>query len=96
MASIRRLKKDIDYLAFSVIGDCFNYSIVSGKNDPKVGEIVKEMIATRNELRNRVSQGTSSKEKKAVREYYTSIFRDLLTKTDKAFTELSELVKSAE
>lgn len=96
MASIKRLKKDIDYLAFSVIGDCFNYSIVSGKNDPKVGEIVKNMIAMRNDLRDRVSKGIQSKDKKAVREYYTSVFRDLLTGTDKAFTDLSELVKSAE
>ena len=41
MASIRRLKKDVDYLTFSVIGDCFNYSIISGKNNPHVSEIVK-------------------------------------------------------
>lgn len=41
MASIRRLKKDIDYLTFSVVGDCFNYAIVTGKNNPQVSEIVK-------------------------------------------------------
>lgn len=96
MASIRRLKKDIDYLTFSVIGDCFNYCIITGKDNPKVSEIVKNIIASRNDLRNRISSAGKFKDKKEVKKYFNGIFRDLLSGVDRAFTELSEVVKKEE
>ena len=94
MASIKRLKKDIDYLTFSVVADCFNYSIVTGKTSDKVSGIVQNIINSRNELRQRVNQGkgTPKGEKKI---YYKSIFKDLLVSVDSAFNQLSETVKEA-
>lgn len=95
MASIKRLKKDIDYLTYSVIADCFNYSFISGKNDDQVSEIVKNIIETRNDLRNRINSAAKFENKKEVKNYYTSIFRELLTKVDEAFNQLSGVVKQA-
>lgn len=95
MASIKRLKKDIDYLTFSVIADCFNYSIVSGKNNSQVSEIVKDIIATRNDLLDRVRGAKKLKDKKEIKNYFKAIFKDLLTSADNAFTKLSEVVKAA-
>ena len=94
MASIRRLKKDVDYLTFSVIADCFNYSVVSGKSNAQVAEIVKQSVTTRNELRSRIS-GAKKVEKKDKKAYFKAIFKDLLVNTDAAFTKLSETVKQA-
>lgn len=94
MASIRRLKKDIDYLTFSVIGDCFNYGVITGKNNAQVSEIVKDIIETRNELHDRVNAGRRIEDKKDVKKHYNAIFKDLLIKVDGAFTKLSETVKS--
>ncbi len=94
MASIRRLKKDVDYLTFSVIGDCFNYGIVTGKSDPQVSEIVKNIIEVRNTLRNRINSAKKV-EKKERKNYYNAIFKDLLVNVDGAFTKLSERVKQA-
>lgn len=92
MASIKRLKKDIDYLTFSVVADCFNYSIVTGKTSDKVSEIVQDIINSRNDLRQRVSGGR--KIAKAERKvYYKSIFKDLLVNVDGAFNKLSSTVK---
>ena len=48
MASIRRLKKDVDYLTFAVIADCMNYNSRVGKSKPEVVNIVKKMIEYRN------------------------------------------------
>lgn len=96
MASIKRLKKDVDYLTFSVIGDCFNYSIIRGKSNPQVSEIVKNIIATRNDLRGRINAGKKNQEKKEIKNYYNAIFNDLLKSVDQAFAELSETVKKAE
>lgn len=44
MASIRRLKKDVDYLTFAVIADCMNYNSSVGKSEPEVVNIVKRWL----------------------------------------------------
>ncbi len=94
MASIRRLKKDIDYLTFSVIADCFNYSIVSGKNNDGVSGIIKDIIATRNGLLDRVRGVQKLEDKKEVRNYFKAVSNDLMSSVDAAFTKLSEIVKA--
>ena len=55
MASIRRLKKDVDYLTFAVIADCMNYNSSVGKSEPEVVNIVKKMVEYRNETRSKIS-----------------------------------------
>jgi len=57
---------------------------------------VKNIIATRNDLRDRINAGRKKQEKKEVKKYYDAIFNDLLKSVDQAFTELSEAVKKAE
>ncbi len=94
MASIRRLKKDIDYLTFSVIADCFNYSIVSGKNDEEVSGIVKDIIATRNGLLDRVRAAKKLEDKKEIKNYFKAVSNDLMRSVDASFTKLSEIVKA--
>ncbi len=94
MASIRRLKKDIDYLTFSVIGDCFNYNCSIEKENPQVSEIVREILSVRNDLRDKVNAGGKFKDKKETKAYYDGIFRDILIEADKSFEKLSEIVRS--
>lgn len=94
MASIKSLKKDIDYLTFSVVADCFNYSFIAGKNDEQLGEIIQNIIDSRNDLRKRVVGGRKlAKKEKAA--YYKSIFKDLFITVDSSFTKLSQMVKKA-
>lgn len=94
MASVKRLKKDIDYLTFSVIADCFNYSIVSGKNNEGVSGIVNDIIATRNSLLDRVRGAKKLKDKKEIKNYFKAISNDLMSSVDASFTKLSEIVKA--
>ncbi len=91
MASIRRLKKDIDCLVFAVIDDSLNCLAV-GKKEDAISEIVQNIIDARNVLRQRVNAGkqVAKAERKA---YYKTIGKDLIATVDGAFTQLSELVK---
>ena len=70
MASIRRLKKDVDYLTFAVIADCMNYNSSVGKSEPEVVNIVKKMVEYRNETRSKISARKSFNDKKEARSYY--------------------------
>lgn len=91
MASIRRLKKDIDYLAFAVVEDSLN-CLSYGKSTDDISEIVQNIIDTRNMMRLKVNAGkqVAKAEKKA---YYRNICKELMVSVDGAFTKLSELVK---
>lgn len=93
MASIRRLKKDVDYLTFAVIADCMNYNASREKNDPEVVNIVKTMVEYRNLTRSKVASRKSFNNKKEVKAYYKGISIDLLKTVDGEFTRLSDLVK---
>lgn len=91
MASIKKLKKDIDYLTFAVIGDSLN-CLAYGKDTDGISAVVEDIINTRNNLRLRVNAGkTVAKEEKKA--YYRELYKDLMVSIDGAFSKLSELVK---
>ena len=92
MASIRDLKKTVDYLAGAVVTDCINYAIYARKHDEEVSRLVEEIVSFRNDARARVADGKSV-EKKERRAFYRAIASDMLAKTDECFAKLSELVK---
>ena len=56
MASIRRLKKDIDYLTFAVVNDSLN-CLAYGKSADELGDVVQQIIDARNDMRRRVNAG---------------------------------------
>lgn len=91
MASIRRLKKDIDCLTFAVVDDCLN-CLTYGKNVDDLSEIVQNVIDNRNEMRQRVNagKGLNKSERKA---HYRAICKDMMISMDGAFTKLSDLIK---
>ena len=56
MASIRELKKDIDFLVFEVISDCFAYSSVHPDNkSDELSAIITDAVNFRNDLIARVN-----------------------------------------
>lgn len=91
MASIRRLKKDIDCLTFAVVDDCLNV-LSFGKTTDDISGIVQHIIDSRNDLRARVNAGKGI-EKAERKAYYKNICHELLVSVDGSFHELSELVK---
>lgn len=91
MSSIRRLKKDIDYLTFAVIDDCIN-CLAYGKSTDEISEIVQSVIDSRNEMRQRIN-AAKKEEKNARPVAYNAVCKDLMVAVDGAFSKLSELVK---
>jgi hypothetical protein len=92
MASIRELKKDIDYLIFEVISDCFVYSNLhsDNKTDELTG-LISDAVEFRNDLIARVNNPDGKDNPKIVKAYYKSVEKDLITGVDKLFDRLSTL-----
>ena len=92
MASVRELKKDIDFLVFEVISDCFTYSNIHSDNkSDELSTLISDAVEFRNDLIARVNNPDGKDNPKIVKAYYKSVEKDLLTGVDKLFERLSAL-----
>jgi len=94
MASIRELKKDIDYLIFEVISDCFVYAGLHPENKTdEVSGIITSAVNLRTDLISRVNNPEGKSEPKVIKAHYKAIKNDLVSGVDKLFDELSSVSK---
>ena len=92
MASIRELKKDIDYLIFEVISDCFVFSNVHPENKTdELSILISDAVEFRNDLIARVNNPDGKDNPKILRAYYKSVVKDLISGVDDLFERLSIL-----
>ena len=88
MASIRSIKKDIDYLVSEVISDCYLTIYFHPEKKQEVVSVMEEAV----ELRNSLFAQVKPKEKhnpSLVKKHYAQMRRDLMTKVDGLFVKLS-------
>lgn len=94
MASIRNIKKDIDYLVSEVISDCYTYLYLHGdKNREKVTGIIEEVVNKRNDFIQKASNPGKELDRKQTRKHFKTLYSDLFSMVDNSFTQLSELTK---
>ena len=93
MASRRRLKKDIDYLSYEVMSDCYNYNYLHPGKAEQVMEIVRDTIISRNQLIARVNHPDGKDNAKLVKAHYKTVYADLFKNVDESFKKLSALIK---
>lgn len=92
MPSIRKLKKDIDYLIFEVISDCFVFGTLHpDEKDEAVSGIISDAVELRNDLIKRVNNPVRSDDGKLLKNHYKLVERDLFVGADKLCTRLSAL-----
>ena len=92
MASVRELKKDIDYLVFEVISDCFVYSNIHPDNkSDELSKLISDAVEFRNDLIARVNNPDGKDNPKIVKAYYKTVEKDLITGVDRLFERLSAL-----
>jgi hypothetical protein len=92
MASVRELKKDIDYLVFEVISDSFTYSNIHPDNkSDELSTLISDAVEFRNDLIARVNNPDGKDNPKIVKTYYKTVEKDLLAGVDKLFERLSAL-----
>jgi hypothetical protein len=94
MASLRNLKKDIDFLIFEVLSDCFIFSSIHPDNKTdELSTIIADAVTFRNDLIARVNNPDGKDNPKILKSYYKSVEKDLITGVDKLFDRLSSLTK---
>jgi hypothetical protein len=94
MASVRELKKDIDYLVYEVISDCFVFSgLHPDIKADEISALISDAVDLRNDLIARVNNPDGKDNPKIVKAYYKSVEKDLMTGVDNLFSRLSGMTK---
>lgn len=90
MASLRVIKKDIDYLVSEVVSDCWTFLYINpGKKAEDAVAIINDAVEFRNGLYNRVNKPNDEN----LKAHFKAINKDLLTGVDTFFKRISELTK---
>ena len=88
MASLKIIKKDIDYLISEVVSDCWTFLYINpDKKAEDIVEIINDSVKLRNELFTRVN----NPDKSNIKAHYRAINQDLLTGVDTLFQRISQL-----
>jgi len=94
MASLRRLKKDIEYFSAQLIGDVLDYiQYYEGAKEDEALEIIKEAVTFHNEMIDRAVHPDGKDNPKIIKAYYRKLKRDFVEGLDKAYERLETLVK---
>lgn len=93
MSSIRKLKKDIDFLTNEIINDAFlASSIHGGKIENELNIIFEEVINFRNELFKKINAAPSGRKKEGTKKYFNTLKSEMDNRFKEFFDKLSDII----
>ncbi|MBN2668541.1 MAG: hypothetical protein JXR60_04860 [Bacteroidales bacterium] len=92
MATKRNVKKDIEYVTYTIVHDCMlHLEYGHDERHDEVLGLISRSLQKRNELFDKVNQQTKAP-RSATRAYYREIYKELTENADQAFEKLSKLI----
>ncbi len=93
MASIQRLKKEIDYIVSDLVVDCFTFMTMQQEpNKPEVLQIVQDTLNLRNELRHQANHPENKEASQSTKNYYDNIAKVLVDSIEGNYQKLGKLI----
>lgn len=90
MASLRIIKKDVDFLISEVVSDCWMFVYLNpGKKYDEAIEVISEAV----EMRNGLYEKINHPDKENLKKFYKSVNEDLLKGVDSLFLKISALAQ---
>lgn len=93
MASVRMIKKDIDYLVSEVLSDCYMTIYFHPEKKQDIVKVMEDATELRNALIAKVNSPVEKNNPSLVRKHYAQVRRDVLQGIDGLFVKLSGLCK---
>lgn len=96
MASIRKLKKDIQFLTAEGISDCIN--LVDDQDverNSKILDVIREIVDNHNNIIERVCHPDGKDNSKLLRKFFKQVKTDYIQGLDEAYKKLEAIVKTA-
>ena len=93
MATVRRLKKEIEFMSSQLISDCIDLlDTFEDKKETSVLSIIEESVLLNNTMLDRISHPGVKNNSKLVKEHYRNIKTDFIKGLDQAYGKLEGLV----
>ena len=90
MANRRTLKKDINYLTYELIAECFTYKYFHKEAKPEVvDQVASTILDIRNDLVSRINHVNGKEDHKLVKAHFSTIRKDF----EKSVEEMDKLEK---
>ena len=93
MASIRSIKREIDYLIEEVVSDCYLTIYFWPDKREAVLKLLEEAVGLRNSLIERVNNPVEKNNGSLVKKHYAQVQKDMLDGADAILVKLSALNK---
>lgn len=93
MASLRKLKKDIDYLMDEVVTDSYLSLYFHPENKDEIVKVIQDAVDLRNSLYDRANNPIEKKSTSLVHKHYAAVRRDMFEGIDGLFVRLSGIGK---
>ena len=92
MAKKRNVKKDIEFITYEILNDCFlSIDAHPERKKDEITKLISDTIAKRNELIKRVNDRKI--DKKETIKHFKAIYSDLMKSADEGFKTLSNIIK---
>ena len=94
MATVRRLKKEIEFMSSQLIGDSIDFlDTFEDKKDTTILSIIEEAVLLNNTMLDRVCHPQRKGDAKQVKQHYKLIKADFIKGLDQAYGKLEGLIK---
>jgi hypothetical protein len=93
MASLRMLKRDIDYLMDEVVTDSYLSLYFHPERRDAIVSVIRDAVDLRNTLYDRANRPIEKKSRTLVRRHYAAVRRDMVDGIDSRYGRLSGLGK---
>jgi len=94
MATLRRLKKEIEFMSTQLIGDCIDLlETFDDKKDTTVLSIIEQAVTLNNSILDRACHPDGKDNPKLVKQHYRQLKTDFIKGLDQAYSQLEGLIK---
>lgn len=94
MASVRQLKRDIDYLVNEVVYDCYMALYFNPDKQEEVVGVMEDAVNSRNEFYEMANHPAEKHNKSLVKKHYAFVRNELMERIDSLFDRLSNVVNA--
>ena len=94
MATVRRLKKEIEFMSSQLIGDCIDYlDTFDDKKETNVLSVIEEAVLLNNTMLDRACHPEDKHNPKLVKQHYRKLKIDFIKGLDQAYGKLEGMLK---
>ncbi|MEI7829049.1 MAG: hypothetical protein WCI31_04725 [Prolixibacteraceae bacterium] len=93
MASIRQLKKEIEFISSQMIGDCIDFVQTFNGKEMEAMAVIDEIVLLHNTTVDKINNPDGKDNRKIVKSFYQQLKKDYIIGVNDAYKNLETLVK---